>query len=153
MKNFITKVDKMNNQLDVVLIQINTGLRLCSLVKEKGKYLELYNPLTVVYGINENGEEFIKLISYQLPMTVESSNTIIRKKDCQVFIPSEMLRSYYLKRVLALSNVTNNQKKSKKKEEVTQKAVIEPESNVIDFTKFRKFKEPEANTSNPDDAA
>ncbi len=144
----IKMVSKMNN-LDVMLVQLNTGLRLCSLIREKGKYLELYNPLTIIYGVSETGEEFIKLIPYQLPMTVDSSNTMIRKNDCHLFVPSDTLKAHYLSRVIAVNNAKNPTKK-KAATKVEKKDVTNGEANnVIDFSKFRKYKDA-ANTSNND---
>lgn len=79
-------------------------------------------------GMTDEGKNTASLTPWFPALMVESSNTIIRKKDVQIFEPSETFQGYYLKKLTSGSSGESSKKKESKKSD----------ANVIEFSKFRK---------------
>jgi hypothetical protein len=125
----IKTVLALQGECNLLLFRLKDGTVLMALCKEKKKHFALYTPMKVTMGVTDEGKNTASLAPWFPSLMVESSNTVVRKKDVQIFEPSEQFQGYYLKKLTSSpSNESSPKKKDSKKSD----------GNVIEFTKFKK---------------
>jgi hypothetical protein len=140
MKKMLKQIKRLNGELEIFMFQLYNGLKLVSLVKEKKKFYRLYNPMVIMHGITEDGKEFYKLFPYQPALVVDSPNTLLRKKDTQVFEPTDAFKMHYMQRI-------SGAKPSNKEGKKSVKSPSKEEANKVTFHNFRKYQN-KANLAN-----
>lgn len=151
MKNLIEQSQKLLGETDLMIFMLPNGTLLVSLCKEKKNHFELFQPRLVFKGHNDKGQEFVKIRPWIPEMIVESTNTIIDKKNLVLFFPSEKFKLMYLENI--------NGKATKIEQINLPKEEANTTNNIIEFANFRKHQKKSnlslvvANTSGGGDAA
>ena len=114
MKKLIKTIQRLNDALPIMIIQLANSTRIIGLCDEKKKVIHVYSPMYIALGVTEQGQELVKLLPFAPVMMVDTSNTIIRKKDCLLFLPSDSFKAHYLSRLTGKGE--RKQGKSEKKE-------------------------------------
>lgn len=142
MYDMISRIHNLQDTPEIMLLQMINGITIICMIKEKKKFLKVYNPMMIARATTPDGKEFVRLVPYQPDMVVQSSATIIKKKHIQMFVPSEQFKMHYITRL--------NQKQMdflKSTEEGQEEIKTEENdgnndanaNNIISFTKFRKY--------------
>lgn len=141
MSKILKKINKVNTPLNIYLLRFSNGMRLISFVLETKKHFHLYHPM-MLSSVEENGKKGLELVNFQSPQIVDTPNTIVSKKDCMVFQPTDEFKLHYV-------NTISNPSAPKKQKQV-KKSVDNSSNNVIQFSNFRKY---QANTPDPPEVA
>lgn len=144
--NLIKQLTKLNTSLPVIIFQLNNGVRIVGLCIEQKKTFSIYSPMVIITGVNEQGQELVKLASYMPSAIVEAQHTILSKNHCQIFLPSENFKTHYLSRLLVKPETKKDSSTA-----VVDAGASKETSNVIDFVKFRAAKSNQSNSSSNTD--
>lgn len=146
MYDMISRIHNLQDTPEIMLLQMINGVTIICMIKEKKKFLKVYNPMMIARATTPDGKEFVRLVPYQPDMVVQSSATIIKKKHIQMFVPSEQFKMHYITRLNQkqmdfLKSTEEGQEETKTEENDGNNDGNNDANanNIISFTKFRKY--------------